>query len=594
MSFINPLALLFGLLGGLIVLMYLLKLKRKKEFFSSTLLWIKSMEDLTANAPFQKLRQNLLMYLQILLLLLLALSLARPTMWLSRKSGASTILLIDNTASMNATDGSPTRLAEAKLLARQLVGNMTPGDRMMIVTFGGAARVAQAFTPEKGLLYTALAGIQPTDGESKVLDALLIVQGVRKIDKNVALTIISDGGVGYLGNLIGEKDKDPVRFIKVGKDGGAGDDNRAIVAFDVRESFEKRGEAQVFAEVENFSSAPNHVMLRCLVDGQLEQVKEENVDPRGKIGFVFSGLDGSRKSVQLEITGKDLLESDDIVRGVLNLDTTTRILLVTNGNFFLEKMLALIPGAKVVKVDPASYDPKVAWDVVVFDQFSPKELGAGNYLFINCVPSAEGFKKNDQSFKDQITIDWNRLHPITRFINFEPLIAGDALNIEKPDWMQSLVESAECPLIIAGERSGLKIVCVTFDLYATDWPLQVGYPIFMTNAIQWLASASGSNLAAGHHTGETITIQGNPKFKESISVEDPDGKSFKVDTNESLVGYFNETLKVGIYRINQGTEKLGEFAVNLLSRMESDVAPKNQIVSGEQKVTATSVTRENR
>ena len=89
MSFLAPLALLSGLLGGLIVLMYLLKLKRKPEEFSSTLLWMKSMEDLTANAPFQKLRQNLLMYLQIALLILIALSLARPTMWLSRRSGIS-------------------------------------------------------------------------------------------------------------------------------------------------------------------------------------------------------------------------------------------------------------------------------------------------------------------------------------------------------------------------------------------------------------------------------------------------------------------------------------------------------------------------
>src|SRR5688572_25266874 len=105
MSFLNPLALLFGLLAGLIVLMYLLKLRRRKEVFSSTLLWIKSIEDLIANAPFQKLRRNLLMYLQILLLLLLALALARPTMWLNRGAGVTRIVLLDNTASMNARDG---------------------------------------------------------------------------------------------------------------------------------------------------------------------------------------------------------------------------------------------------------------------------------------------------------------------------------------------------------------------------------------------------------------------------------------------------------------------------------------------------------
>ncbi len=95
MNFIQPLALIASALAGLIVLMYLLKLRRQKEQVSSTLLWQKTIEDLIANAPFQKLRQNLLMYVQILALLAIVIALARPTMWLNTQLEGHRIILID-------------------------------------------------------------------------------------------------------------------------------------------------------------------------------------------------------------------------------------------------------------------------------------------------------------------------------------------------------------------------------------------------------------------------------------------------------------------------------------------------------------------
>ena len=66
MNFLNPLA--FWLLGlvPVIVLLYLLKLKRKPRVVSSTLLWFRAVQDLEANAPFQRLRKNLLLFLQLL------------------------------------------------------------------------------------------------------------------------------------------------------------------------------------------------------------------------------------------------------------------------------------------------------------------------------------------------------------------------------------------------------------------------------------------------------------------------------------------------------------------------------------------------
>ena len=597
MNFLNPIALLFSLLSAFIIIMYLLKLRRKKEKFSSTLLWVKSVEDLTANAPFQKLRQNPLMYLQLLLLLLLVLALARPTMWLSRTRGLSRVILMDNSASMNATDGGEgrSRLDEAKAKARELVQNMAPGDRTMIVSYGAAARVVQPMTSEKAILASALRRIEPTDSRARIKEAVLMAKGVLKSDKNSLITIIGDGGEGYLGNLLGEDD--PVEFVSV----GASDDNCGIVAFDLRESFEQAGRIQVFAEVENYSSEPREILLRCIVNGEVLQAREETIEAKSRKGYVFSGLEGgeeaegdTKRFLRLEIDRPDLLEADNVVQGYINLDNEIEILLVSNGNFYLEKILGLLPGTRVAKIAPDKYEPAMNTDLVIFDQFAPERVGPGRYLFINVVPPFEGFSAEPEPIENQIMLDWNRIHPVTRFLNLGSLAFTETLDLSYPAWAISLAESAEGPMLLTGERKNVKLVAVAFDLYDTDWPMQISFPVFLNNTVRWLAGEIQGSLSGNHLTGETITLL----TENEITIIDPEGREWVRQPDESQLAYFSETYRVGIYRTErktaEGETETEHFAVNLLSIRESDITPKKEIVTGEKIVVASTVSKENR
>src|SRR5687768_10134633 len=95
-------ALVLLLIPLLIILLYFLKLKRKPLQVPSTFLWKKSIEDLHVNSLFQWLRQNILLLLQLLVLIVFLYSLLGFRYHGSATRGRHYILMIDNSASMSA------------------------------------------------------------------------------------------------------------------------------------------------------------------------------------------------------------------------------------------------------------------------------------------------------------------------------------------------------------------------------------------------------------------------------------------------------------------------------------------------------------
>src|SRR5579862_8657747 len=135
MHFLSPLSLLWlPPIFGVIILMYILKLRRKDVIVSSTYLWRQVIRDVQANAPFQKLRKNLLLLLQLIIAALVILALARPLWHSYGVGGRNIVLIVDTSASMRATDVAPTRLDAAKQQAYELVNGMKPGDLMMVLS----------------------------------------------------------------------------------------------------------------------------------------------------------------------------------------------------------------------------------------------------------------------------------------------------------------------------------------------------------------------------------------------------------------------------------------------------------------------------
>jgi len=607
MNFLVPLGFLFAAVLPVIVLMYLLRLKRQKVQISSILLWRKSIQDLQANAPFQKLRNNLLLWLQLLIALLLVFALARPMMNLAGVKGQSYIALVDTSASMKAEEAKATRMDLAKDSLKTLIKNMARGDEMMIVAFDREARVLQTFTNDQTRLLNAANGIEARDATSEIHDALLLARTAAearavpvtipsgkkagaeqpKVAANVQVVILSDGAISDLDRT--PENVPPVKYVPIGSAG----ENAGIVSLDLRETFERNSDRQVFATVENFGPGAVRSILQCNLDGQLIDAKEIALAPKASTSVIFSHLKDRSGKMELRLANTDQLPTDNTAFGVLSPRQKIKILMVTSNNPFLEKLLVSNPNYSVSKVRPGEFKTAQDFDVVVFDNVAPKQLPPGRYLLINALPPLEGFAMEGEPLASPAIIDWNRVHPLTRYVNFESINISRALHVKAPSWVQTLAEGPISPLVFAMERDQRQIVGIGFDLYQSDWPLRVSFPIFINNTMNWLARSGSTGCGFAYLSGASIPFAAGPK-PLSLTIRTPSNAERKLSVPQDGTAYFSQTDEVGMYAVDDGKSK-HSFSVNLNSREESNLAPRESLLLRDREVKGTpQVLKENR
>ena len=148
MGALNPLALLLALLAVPIVLLYLLRLQRREQSASNTFLWRRAVLEREANTPWQRLRPNILLILQLLTLAFFVFALARPYLDLpAARPSARTILLLDASASMQATDVSPSRFEAARREAAAIIDALGVGEQLILIVVNDAPMPHSSLIP---------------------------------------------------------------------------------------------------------------------------------------------------------------------------------------------------------------------------------------------------------------------------------------------------------------------------------------------------------------------------------------------------------------------------------------------------------------
>jgi len=412
-----------------IIALYFLKLRRQPLEVPSTYLWKRSIEDLHVNSLWQRLRQNLLLFLQLLLIALAMLALLRPGWEGTKLAGDRFIFLVDNSASMSADDveGAKSRLEESKRLVAGLIDQMDAGMTAMIVSFSDAPQVVQEFTDNHRMLRERLATIQPTARGTDLLGALELAdglanpgrmttgEGAAEIDivepQPATLYIFSDGRFedvkGFsLGNL------DPVFYVPVGSFDAK---NLAITGFTTRRSEAQPDQRQAFVQVANFTESSRKIDVEIQLDGKFLDARQVDVKAGESSGVVFPLADAPAGKLTATLkysldtpSKRDVLLRDDTAYAALNDAKPGHVLVVTPGGAATENVALKVALAteRMVKLGTIEFKaPDVLateqyendsdaslYDLIVFDQCAPAAMPRSDTLFIGRLPPGTAWR----------------------------------------------------------------------------------------------------------------------------------------------------------------------------------------------------------
>jgi hypothetical protein len=316
-----------------------------------------------------------------------------------------------------------------------------------------------------------------------------------------------------------------------------------------------------------------------MVDGALNESREVTLPPDGDEAaasqFIFSDLPVGARAVEARLNGNDVFPLDNTAYGVLDVGRRSEILLVTNGNVFLEKMLSLLPAGDISRVNPRRY-PSVdsdRYDVVVFDGYVPEALPRGNVLIFN--PAESTLFATEGEIRRPIIRNWEREDPLLRFVDLREVAIARAQKVSPPGWLRTLVGSDETPMMLAGEQDGKRVVLFTFDLRQSNLPLSAAFPILMSNTLGYL-EPSGQASRHDFRPGDVLTVAPLPQAEE-IVIRRPSGPGQTFPSDGRPI-QFSDTSVPGLYMVAQRTAGqilLEEpFAINASDEAESDVRPK--------------------
>jgi hypothetical protein len=583
------LAAIFGAAAAVMVGLYILKLRRRVVAVPFSPLWQKILRDKEATSLFSKLKRLLSLLLQLALLALLVLALGDPRAAATLIKGRNVVVLVDASASMQATDVSPNRLAVAKDEVKRLIRGMGGADRMLIAQMDAAITPMGPMSGDTSELERAVDAVKATDARADWPRALRFATDTLRNVDNGEIIVVSDGNLGEAVDSSGPVHLGDVKlsYMPVGK----AKDNVAITQFSVRRYPLDKSRYEVMLEVKNTSPNPADVELKLLGDGTLVDLTKLRLKPGERLPRFYPNLSGASRTLEakLSVLGdtKDDLPADDHAYALLPERRRAKVLVVSTGNTYLEAALLLDEYLDVTSATPLDYATKWAqktstFDTIIFDAATPAEMPRTNALYIDPRGPGSPFKVEKQLVEpgfDKI----DRKHPIVRFTALDQvnIARGESLKAEPGDKVIGASDGGG-PILVAGNRGGHKMVALGFDIRESDLPLRVAWPVLLLNTINYFSDEDASYISS-FRTGDVWRIPvGQAATQATLTL--PGGASQPVPVHEGRAVFLGQ--RSGFYELalakahgataaQAGTDV--HFAANLLDDTESTIAPQDKL-----------------
>lgn len=647
MSFLAPISLSIiawsaAVMGGLAVLAYVLKMRRRRFEVPFSTLWQRVLREKEATSLWKRLKRLLSLLLTLLVLGLLLLAATEPRLGAADHDARSVVILLDASASMKARDGGDggdrerTRMDAAVGQVRDILEGMGGGDAAMVMRMDGQTTPLSRFERDMPRLVNLVEKVQASDMPADLRRALGAAADALQGRQEPMIIIVGDGAydpealasvtwkkaapapapaAGKGGDAAPGKRLDAidlsgidVRYVPVGKN----DENVGIIAFNARRYATDKSSYEVYIEVQNFGKKPARRKL-VLYNGDLAtDVRTLELNPGERLRQIYSrgGGEDSVLRASLEVDGqaqgstaagqarRDVFPLDDQAWALLPARRKQRVLLVTKDNLYLEGAMLVYDNIEVDKLAPEEFDAQVGagrlpeYAAVVLDEHTPAALPPPptNLLYFN--PQGEGspFRVRGQLPRPRIT-EVNENHPVMRWlvlsdVNFD---SSSTFDLDRERGEVALASSVRDPVIAAKRTPERKIVACSFSLGSTDLMLRVAFPLFLVNALDWFASDE-ADLLTTYATGTRarVALDGVVGVSE-VTVTSPTRRESRAPLVEGQATFY--AAEVGVHtlrareRAAQGQAAgrvLAEvsLAANLSSPTESNIAPSRSLELG--------------
>jgi hypothetical protein len=585
MSFAAPLAFAWLTLAIPIVVFYILKIRLRRVPVSTNIFWRQIFDEKQPRSIWQHLRHLISLLVQLAMLLFLVGALAEPFFNWEALEARRLVLVLDNSASMNATDIEPTRLDQAKAAAHDGVGSLRFRDQMAIVVAGATPQVACGMTGHERTLKTAIDAVQPSDGPTRMTEAIALARRLLGQAPHGRIVVVSDACFEESSELAATEDID-LQVV------GTRAANVGLTNFQVRRSLLDPIGYEILVEVANQSDEPTE----CRVEVDLNDSPVDVIPLKLEPGQIWSqtlektSADGG--TLVARINHDDALAADNTALALLPTREMQKVILVTKGNHFLRKVFEANPLVQLTVAPevPAKLDPAA---VIVYHRDVPAKLPRGRVLAVDPAAGTDLWKLGDK-LANPIVTKQDTDSPLMRHVRLDNVLMPEArqLTLTTPGQHLATALSGD-PLFAAIETSDHKALVLTVNIDQGDLTFRTAFPIMVTNALAWFAGQSGElreSLVTGAAPEIALPASSGKTVAGALVLRSPAG-----DQRPLLSGVQKTTIgpldQAGIWSITASTTDgeppppLIELACNIANRSESDLRPPEALVARELPVT---------
>jgi hypothetical protein len=574
MNLANPMGLIWASLAIPIVIFYILKIRLRRVPVSTILFWRQIFEEKKPRSLWQRLRHLISLLVQLAFLALLVGALAQPFFAWEIDAARRVVLVIDNSASMNATDVEPSRLARAKELGQRVIDGLRARDEMAIIAAGTQPQVICGLTGHQRTLHEQLAAVPASDGPTRLAESVALAGRLVNDDKgeqkHVQVIVLTDGCAKDFADIT---KMDHVQIVGVGQHTG----NTGITAFQARRSLLDPIGYEILAEVVNYSDEEVECRFEIDLNGDPIEVVPLKLAANEKWSKVLEKTSAEGGLLTARINRDDALAADNRAVALLPHREYQPVTLVSaSGDLFIEKVLeahALVR-LSVVRKPPAKVP---AGTVMVYHHQVPNPLPTGPALVIDPEGSGDLWEIGDK-VQNPLVTKQDRDSPLMAHIRLDNVLMPEARKLTftaaagKPQILAAALTGE--PLLVALDRPEGKVVILTVNLDKGDLPLRTAFPILATNTLSWFAGGRGElreALATGSITEVTLPQTSDSQYL----LRGPDGQTRKLPpgVTRTTVGPLDQCGVWSIVADTPGAAPVQEIACNLANREESDLRP---------------------